>query len=296
MIKVNSWKGTYYIQTDEDKKKAMEHARSFRWTEEKKAETKKKNAKKRNPFKDQKDDKASIAAHEIFWNGATWLVAIGTLGMMAKAVLFPSPEVIALEKKIFDKPEISIAQLTKVDSAEASSSAMPSATPTIAPTVAPTASPTVKPVVKPTPDGKQSGITYMRTTWENCNQNYSLVEKYAVKYKIPIQILLAVGASESGCRADARNDNGIDAKTGKHKGIDRGFCQLNSLYHLPKDEDAFDLEKNINYCGLLISNMYIERGNYRDALARFHGGGNWEAEYAQTYATKVLARAGYEVK
>jgi hypothetical protein len=171
---------------------------------------------------------------------------------------------------------------SKVKVAEASAptaSPSPTATPSATPTPSPSAS------LAPTTSDK-SGISFIRANWPSCNQNYDLVVKYAVMYKVPIDIFLAVGSAESGCRPDATNDNGANGK-------DRGFCQLNNLYHLPNDADAYDLEKNINYCGILLSGAWKTHGNWEEALGHFHRGPSNFADWrGKSYADGVLKRAG----
>jgi len=129
---------------------------------------------------------------------------------------------------------------------------------------------------------------------------------------VPVDILLAISRVESGRRHDGGfgpwpwtiNADGqgtffatkADAVTAATAHLtdgtgtfDSGCFQLNYRYHgraFAQVEDLFDPQKNADYAARFLVSLYLEKGNWADAVAAYH---SRTPELAEGYLNRVKA-------
>ena len=117
-----------------------------------------------------------------------------------------------------------------------------------------------------------------------------LVLNACINFGVPFEIGLSVAWVESNCNHDLPDSKNFDGS------VDRGYMQLNSLYH--DERVARDIKKNI-YAGIkYLKEMYEEvKGKYGEdvawyiAIVRYNVG--YKHDQAAIYLGKVLAARDY---
>lgn len=144
----------------------------------------------------------------------------------------------------------------------------------------------------------------------------SLIKKASDFYKIPEELLRAIAYVESGLgpgddflpwsinikgkgynfKSKIEALNFLKENLKLTKNIDIGLMQINYYYHgknFNNLEDAFDLEKNINYAAKFLYLLYLRYGSWENAVKRYHGNSHIKNE---SYLEKVAKYLSYDIK
>ena len=160
-------------------------------------------------------------------------------------------------------------------------------------------------------------IFVLLTSSANANLCKKYISRYEQEYNLPINLLMAVAIQESGkfnrhtqqkepypwavnvhgkgYYLDSKYElSSIVKQLNKHgvRSIDVGCMQINLRYHIHNFNsisDAIHPQNNIRYAAQLLRKYYDKYGNWKQAIANYHIGGNSNMHSRGVlYAKKVL--------
>jgi soluble lytic murein transglycosylase-like protein len=162
-------------------------------------------------------------------------------------------------------------------------------------------------VVEPLPQFDQQVVAKD----DHSNPPSGIVEKAALQYGIPSELLLAVATVESGCspysvntagralrfnsEAEAVNFIEGEVRRGNHN-MSIGYMQLHYKTHgrhFASVANMVNYEKNILYAASLLRSLHDKYGNWEKAVKMYHSG---RAKYSSRYYKKVMNQYGGDKK